>query len=114
MELDEGLMDLYSRQIGAFGLETMAKLTQMRVLIVGMGGVGVEIAKNLTLAGPKAVTILDAGIAEAKDMGSNFFITEGDLGGRRGASRARLRAMCALERRAVAPLLHCMSTARAR
>ena len=83
----EGLdMDLYSRQIGAFGLETMAKLTQMRVLIVGMGGVGVEIAKNICLAGPKRVTILDANIAEVKDMGSNFFISAEDLGSRRGAS----------------------------
>ena len=109
MELDEGLMDLYSRQIGAFGLETMAKLTQMRVLIVGMGGVGVEIAKNLTLAGPKAVTILDAGIAEAKDMGANFFITEEDLGGRRGASRAALRANDAHERAAHSPLPHLLS-----
>ena len=90
-EQNEGLdMDLYSRQIGAFGLETMAKLTQMRVLIVGMGGVGVEIAKNICLAGPKRVTILDAGTAEAKDMGSNFFITEDDLGSRRGASSLRL------------------------
>jgi len=30
----------------------MGKLAQMRVLIVGMRGLGVETAKNLILAGP--------------------------------------------------------------
>jgi len=47
--------NLYSRQIGTFGLETMAKLTKMKVLIIGMRGLGVEIAKNLILAGPQVV-----------------------------------------------------------
>jgi ubiquitin-activating enzyme E1 len=47
--------NLYSRQIGTFGLETMGKLIQMNVVIVGMRGLGVEIAKNLILAGPKSV-----------------------------------------------------------
>ena len=47
--------DLYSRQIGTFGMETMAKLTQMNVIMVGMRGLGVETAKNLILAGPKHV-----------------------------------------------------------
>ena len=47
--------NLYSRQSGTFGLETMGKLIQMNVVIVGMRGLGVEIAKNLILAGPKSV-----------------------------------------------------------
>lgn len=34
--------DLYSRQIGAYGIETMGKLIQMRVFISGLRGVGVE------------------------------------------------------------------------
>ncbi len=44
--------NLYSRQIGTFGMETMGKLIKMKVLIVGMRGLGVECAKNLILAGP--------------------------------------------------------------
>jgi len=51
--------NLYSRQIGTFGMEAMGKLMQMRVLISGMRGVGVETAKNLILAGPGHVTIHD-------------------------------------------------------
>lgn len=34
-------------------METMGKLVQMKVLIIGMKGIGVETAKNLILAGPK-------------------------------------------------------------
>ena len=52
-------MDLYSRQIGAYGIETMSKLVNMKVLVVGMKGLGVEAAKNIILAGPGSVTISD-------------------------------------------------------
>jgi len=59
-------MDLYSRQIGAFGIETMAKLVNMRVLICGLRGVGIEIAKNLVLAGPGSVILHDDEAAEVR------------------------------------------------
>ncbi|PHJ25556.1 ubiquitin-activating enzyme e1 family protein [Cystoisospora suis] len=68
--------DLYSRQIGAFGLETMGKLIKLRVLICGLRGVGAECAKNLILAGPKAVTLFDPEPCEMRDLGSNFCLTE--------------------------------------
>ncbi|ETP34904.1 hypothetical protein F442_16847 [Phytophthora nicotianae P10297] len=80
LEKDAGFMDKYSRQIGAFGLETMAKLVKLKVLIVGLQGVGIECAKNLILAGPGAITLHDDGIAEIKDLGTNFFLTEQDVG----------------------------------
>jgi len=51
--------NLYSRQIGTFGMETMGKLIKMKVLIVGMRGLGVETAKNLILAGPNSVDLHD-------------------------------------------------------
>ena len=35
--------NLYSRQIGAFGIETMGKLIQLRVLIIGLRGAGIEV-----------------------------------------------------------------------
>jgi ubiquitin-activating enzyme E1 len=82
LEKDAGFMDKYSRQIGAFGLETMAKvstskriltnaflitfilvcslqLVKLKVLVVGLQGVGIECAKNLILAGPGAITLHD-------------------------------------------------------
>ncbi|KAF0697402.1 Aste57867_11882 [Aphanomyces stellatus] len=84
LEGDAGFMDKYSRQIGAFGLETMAKLVKLKVLIVGMRGVGIECAKNLILAGPGAMTIHDDGLTEIQDVGVNFFLNEADVGTPRG------------------------------
>jgi ubiquitin-activating enzyme E1 len=68
-------MDLYSRQIGTFGMEAMGKLMQLKTLIVGMRGLGVETAKNLILAGPATVTLYDPTITSMRDMGSNFYLT---------------------------------------
>eukprot|EP00440_Ansanella_granifera_P029073 gb/GFBE01031580.1/.p1 GENE.gb/GFBE01031580.1/~~gb/GFBE01031580.1/.p1 ORF type:complete len:1057 (+),score=305.11 gb/GFBE01031580.1/:1-3171(+) len=82
--------DLYSRQIGTFGMETMGKLIQMKVLISGLRGLGVETAKNLILAGPAAVILHDDAVAEMRDLGANFYITEQDVG-------KRTRAQACLE-----------------
>lgn len=71
--------NLYSRQIGTFGLETMGKLVQMKVLIIGLRGLGVETAKNIILAGPESVTLYDPSISMINDLGANFFITEEDV-----------------------------------
>ena len=67
--------NLYSRQIGTFGMETMTKLVKMRVLILGMGGLGVETAKNLILAGPKSVRIWDSKQCQEEDMSTNCYIS---------------------------------------
>ena len=72
--------DLYSRQIGTFGMETMGKLMQMKVLIVGMRGIGVETAKNLILAGPHRVDIWDPTVIEVRDLGANFYLNEDMVG----------------------------------
>ena len=45
--------NLYSRQIGTFGMETMGKLIKMKVLLIGMRELGVETAKNIILAGKR-------------------------------------------------------------
>ena len=72
--------NLYSRQIGTFGIETMGKLIKMKVLIIGMRGLGVETAKNLCLAGPQSVTIYDPTEVSVSDMGANFYISQADVG----------------------------------
>ena len=61
-------------------MECMAKLIEMRVLIVGMRGLGVETAKNLILAGPKSVHIHDPTIVSIADRGANFNIEESHIG----------------------------------
>ena len=79
-ELDQAQKNLYSRQIGTFGIETMGKLIQMNVLIVGLRGVGVETAKNLILAGPKSVTLYDPTTVSWGDLSSNFYTREEHVG----------------------------------
>ena len=80
MRGDAAFMDLYSRQIGAFGLEAMLKLVKMKVLIIGLKGVGIECAKNTTLAGVHTMGLYDPAETELRDLGSNFFLTADDFG----------------------------------
>jgi len=72
MDIDEGL---YSRQLYVLGREAQRSLQNSSLLVIGMDGIGVEIAKNAVLAGIKSVTIVDDFISSEKDMGSNFYIT---------------------------------------
>ncbi|SCU64319.1 ubiquitin-activating enzyme E1, putative [Trypanosoma equiperdum] len=74
--IDSKFLDQQSRTIGTYGLETMAKLISFKVLVVGCGGVGIETAKNLALAGVHTITLCDPKKAELKDMGVNFAVTE--------------------------------------
>ena len=72
--------NLYSRQIGTFGMECMGKLIKMNVLIVGARGLGVEIAKNLALAGPASVTLYDPHLVTWGDLSSNFYCRPENVG----------------------------------
>jgi ubiquitin-activating enzyme E1 len=72
--------NLYSRQIGTFGMETMGKLIKMNVLLVGCRGLGVETAKNLILAGPASVNIYDPNLVQWGDLSSNFYCREEHVG----------------------------------
>jgi len=48
----------------------MKRMQSSNVLISGMRGLGVEIAKNVILGGVKSVTLHDQGMAEWKDLSS--------------------------------------------
>ena len=78
--------DLYSRQIICLGIETMKKISQLKILIIGLRGLGIEIAKNIIVSGPKSVTIFDPNKIEINDLGSNFYLLEKDIGKRRDES----------------------------
>ena len=64
------------RQKAAFGGETIARLKDLNVLIVGMQGVGVETAKNLILSNVGGVMLYDGGVVcKEEHRGSNFYVT---------------------------------------
>ena len=52
------------------GKEAMHQLASAHVLISGMGGLGVEIAKNIILGGVKSVIIHDCGKVDYTDLSS--------------------------------------------
>uniref|UniRef100_A0A8C5K769 Ubiquitin-like modifier-activating enzyme 1 n=1 Tax=Jaculus jaculus TaxID=51337 RepID=A0A8C5K769_JACJA len=86
--LDEGL---YSRQLYVLGRETMRMLQRSRILVSGLRGLGVEIAKNIILGGVKAVTLHDQGTAQWADLSSQFYLREEDIGKNRAeVSQPRL------------------------
>ena len=72
--------DLYSRAIFTFGMDTMKKLSNLKVVIIGMRGLGIETAKNIILSGPDEVAIFDPSKVNIKDLGSNFYLSEEDVG----------------------------------
>ncbi|KAF8298539.1 putative ubiquitin-activating enzyme E1 [Trypanosoma cruzi] len=84
--IDSKFLDKQSRTIGTYGLETMVKLISFKVLIVGCGGVGIEAAKNLSMAGVHTIILCDPAKAQPKDMGVNFAVTEAAV--RSGLTRA--------------------------
>src|SRR5271156_1906141 len=84
-EVDESL---YSRQLYVLGHEAMKKMGSSNVLIVGMKGLGVEIAKNIALAGVKSLTLFDPQPVAISDLSSQFFLHLGDLGKPRAEATA--------------------------
>lgn len=60
-------------------------------MIVGLDGLGVEIAKNVCLAGVRSVTLSDPTQVSLRDLGTQFFLRESDIGQRRDvATKPRL------------------------
>lgn len=67
------------RQKAAFGGDTIARLKDLNVLIVGCAGVGVETAKNLILCNVGGVVLWDEEVCVESHRGSNFYVTPEDV-----------------------------------
>ena len=70
--MDSIKQSLYSRQIGALGLETTKKLSSTSVCIVGLDRCGIEIAKCLCLMGVKKLFICDDRKLLERNKGRNY------------------------------------------
>uniref|UniRef100_A0A8C6UM96 E1 ubiquitin-activating enzyme n=1 Tax=Neogobius melanostomus TaxID=47308 RepID=A0A8C6UM96_9GOBI len=86
--------DFYSRQLYVLGHEAMHRMGTANVLIAGIRGLGVEIAKNVILSGVKSVTVQDEGVTLWTDLSSQFFLNESSIGQNR--AQASLRHLSAL------------------
>ncbi|XP_042840358.1 ubiquitin-like modifier-activating enzyme 6 isoform X1 [Panthera tigris] len=102
VEIDDAL---YSRQRYVLGDTAMQKMAKSHVFLSGMGGLGLEIAKNLVLAGIKALTIHDTEKCQAWDLGANFFLCEDDVVNMRNRAEAVLQHIAELN-----PYVHVTSS----
>ena len=81
MSSDEKFKDNYnSRSELVYGKEILEKVSKMKILIIGMRGLGVETAKNIILNNPLEIDIFDPKKVTINDLGSNFFLSEEDVG----------------------------------
>jgi ubiquitin-activating enzyme E1 len=85
VEIDESL---YSRQLYVMGHEAQARMASSSVLIAGLSGLGVEVAKNVILAGVKSVTLYDNQSCSWDDLSSQFYLSESDIGQNRATVSA--------------------------
>ncbi|KAJ1618829.1 hypothetical protein T492DRAFT_849015 [Pavlovales sp. CCMP2436] len=81
-EMDDGL---YSRQLLTIGRDAQLRVSQSRVLVTGLRGTGVEVAKNLILAGVRAVTLHDDAPVGWADLAANYCLEEAHVGKPRAA-----------------------------
>eukprot|EP00048_Salpingoeca_helianthica_P014885 m.224042 g.224042 ORF g.224042 m.224042 type:complete len:1016 (-) comp16384_c0_seq1:92-3139(-) len=82
MDVAAGGIDesLYSRQLYVLGHEAMKKMGKSNVLVAGLSGLGVEIAKNIILGGVKSVVLQDTQVATRMDLSSQYFLLESEVG----------------------------------
>jgi len=72
IEIDESL---YSRQLYVLGEEAMKRMGKQTVLISGLDGVGIELAKNVILNGVHAVILHDTKQVTDYDLSTGFYFT---------------------------------------
>ncbi|KAK9463557.1 uncharacterized protein V1516DRAFT_668090 [Lipomyces oligophaga] len=74
---------LYDRQIRLWGVAAQTRMSLARVLLIEVGALANEIAKNLVLAGIGSLTVLDDSVVSELDLGAQFFIEQSDVGSNR-------------------------------
>lgn len=75
--IDEGL---YSRQLYVLGHDAMKRMMKSDVLLIGLKGLGVEIAKNIILAGVRSLTLYDRTLVTISDLSSQYYLSQKDIG----------------------------------
>jgi len=86
--------ELYDRQIRLWGLDAQKRLRAAKVCILGVSGLGAEIAKNLVLAGVNTMEMVDSSDVSDLDATSQFLAPRDTVGQNRAeASLQRLQQL---------------------
>lgn len=78
-ELEKELMERYDRQLRVIGWN-QAKLIESTVMIVGVGAIGCEVAKNLALMGVGKLILVDNDVVELSNLSRQMLFTDEDIG----------------------------------
>ncbi|KAK6429862.1 E1 ubiquitin-activating protein aos1 [Oleoguttula sp. CCFEE 5521] len=71
---------LYDRQIRLWGAKAQEQIRNANVLLISLRALGTEIAKNLTLAGIRSLTVIDDNPVLEEDLGAGHFLRDTDVG----------------------------------
>ena len=88
--------DKWSRQIKTYGIEITKILSKLKILIIGLRGLGIEIAKNIILSNINQVSIFDEQICKINDLGCNYFLSNEDILNKERRDNACLKKLAEL------------------
>ena len=72
---DEKVKDRWSRYIGAMGVEAVTKQSKANIVLLGLGSLGVSVAKNIVLRGCRELAAWDDKLAKYSDLSAQFFLS---------------------------------------
>uniref|UniRef100_A0A5K4EB59 Putative clathrin coat associated protein ap-50 n=1 Tax=Schistosoma mansoni TaxID=6183 RepID=A0A5K4EB59_SCHMA len=87
---------LYSRQRCVLGENAMIRMCKSKVFLHGLGGVGIEIAKSLILAGVGELIIQDQSLCCEQDLGTQFCVDQCSVKASKTRAEASLDRLTAL------------------
>ena len=79
VELSGELLERYDRQLRLEGWD-QKKLMDSKVIIVGVGAIGCELAKDLTLMGVGKIVLVDNDVIELSNLNRQMLFTDSDIG----------------------------------
>jgi len=94
VQITEQEAELYDRQIRLWGLDAQKRLRAAKVCVIGVGGLGCEVSKNLVLSGVQELKLVDDAIVNEEDATCQFLAPRDQVGTNRAeASLQRLQQL---------------------